>query len=312
MSLKGTVGKDALDLAQNEKVLDKTERVLGLLFPYVGLNKKIVDMYIAEIEKTDMPIEAKMFAMVNAKKTIKKIKNQKQIADIALKNVKEGTLLTSNSNVNEEWLERFMDSAAFVSDENIQLIWGKILSNEFDNPGTTPPNMIRILSEMTPTYAKAFKVLCSMRVLLIYISNDDCIAKKSWNIAVPFNENEEFMDNLGISFEIINELETIGVIKFEPLIGYAEKGENDTKMLVYINGKTMEVTHYDPENVPIGNVILTSAGEALKRITTVDEIENYDEALKKYMSSYGVIFSDEEHYQVIAHADEVQLKKKAL
>ena len=72
MSLKGTVGKDALDLAQNEKVLDKTERVLGLLFPYVGLNKKIVDMYIAEIEKTDMPIEAKMFAMVNAKKTIKK------------------------------------------------------------------------------------------------------------------------------------------------------------------------------------------------------------------------------------------------
>ena len=162
----GVAGKAALELVQNENVLNKTVGALGMLFPYAGITKKAVDMYIAEIEKSDMPIDAKMYAMMNAKKQLKQMKNQKQIAEIAMQNAKEGTSFTSDCGVSEEWLERFMDSAAYVSDENIQLIWGKILSNEFDNPGTTPPNMIRILSEMTPTYAKAFRQLCSMRFLM--------------------------------------------------------------------------------------------------------------------------------------------------
>lgn len=35
-----------------------------------------------------------------------------------------------------------MDSAGFLSLEEIQWIWGKILANEFEKPGSTPPNMI--------------------------------------------------------------------------------------------------------------------------------------------------------------------------
>ena len=39
--------------------------------------------------------------------------------------------------VNEEWLDRFMDSAKFVSQEEIQAIWGKILAKEFENQENT-------------------------------------------------------------------------------------------------------------------------------------------------------------------------------
>ncbi len=307
MGIETVAGKAALELVQNENVLNKTVGALGMLFPYAGITKKAVDMYIAEIEKSDMSIDAKMYAMMNAKKQLKKMKNQKQIAEIAMQNAKEETSFASDCGVNEEWLERFMDSASYVSDENIQLIWGKILSNEFDNPGTTPPNMIRILSEMTPTYAKAFRQLCSMRFLLVSISENEEITGAYWKTAVPYNE---LMGELGISFQVINELETLGVIKFDSVAGYITTGIKDKKVLLCVNGKTMEITQHESGNVPIGDVILTSAGETLKNITTIEEIQGYDEAIKKYMCSKGVIFSDEEHYQVVVTGDRFQVKKK--
>ena len=57
-------------------------------------------------------------------------------------------------------------------------------------------------------------------------------------------------------------------------------------------------------------MILTSAGETLKNITTIEEIEGYDEAVKKYMCSAGVLFSEEEHYQIVLTGDRFQVKKK--
>ena len=166
--------------------------------------------------------------------------------------------------------------------------------------------MIRILSEMTHTYATAFRQICSMRFLLVSISENEEITGAYWKTAVPYNENNELMDELGISFQVINELETLGVIKFDSVAGYITTGIKDKKVLLGVNGKTMEITQHESGNVPIGDVILTSAGETLKNITT---IQGYDEAIRKYMCSKGVVFSEEEHYQVVVTGDKFQVKK---
>ena len=83
-------------------------------------------------------------------------------------------------------------------------------------------------------------------------------------------------------------------------------------MLLCVNGKTMEITQHESESIPIGDVILTSAGETLKNITTIEEIEGYDEAVKKYMCSKGVLFSEEEDYQIVLTGNRFQVKKKEL
>jgi hypothetical protein len=54
--------------------------------------------------------------------------------------------------------------------------------------------MIRILSEMTPTYAKAFRQLCSMRFLLVSISENEEITGSCWKTAVPYSKNNELMN----------------------------------------------------------------------------------------------------------------------
>ena len=123
------VAKTAVDLVKNENVLNKSVGVMGMLFPFAGLKQKAVEIYIKDIEKSDLPAETKVFMIMNTKKTFKKIKNQKTIAEIAMENAKQGTDFSENSGVSEEWLERFMDSAGFVSSEEIQWICPKCLYN---------------------------------------------------------------------------------------------------------------------------------------------------------------------------------------
>ena len=82
MDLKKKLGETALDLVKSENVQNKAVEFLGMLFPYAGIEKKAVDLYIEEIENSDLSTEAKMISLLNAKKTLKKLKNQKKIAEI--------------------------------------------------------------------------------------------------------------------------------------------------------------------------------------------------------------------------------------
>lgn len=305
-----TVAKTAVDLIKNENVLNKSVGVMGMLFPFAGLKQKAVEMYVEDIEKSDLPAETKVYMVLNTKKTFKKIKNQKAIAEIAMENAKQGTDFSEDSGVSEEWLERFMDSAGFVSSEEIQWIWGKILANEFEKPGSTPPNMIRILSEITPGLASAFRYICSMCIWIMPLSDNGDIEGGFQKLFVPYNKNDEKFRECGVSFNVLNELETLGVIRFESLAGYISKGITNDKVLICVGDKLDVIEGYQKGELPIGNVMFTSVGEALKSITDSVEISDYYEMVKKYMSDKGIKFADEHDYYAEIKGDELTIHKK--
>lgn len=309
MGLSEIASGVVLDLAKNEGALNKTADVMGMLFPYAGLTKRALDMYISDVENSNMSSESKLFAILNAKKTIKQLKNQKKIAEIALDNVKTGTDFTSKSGVNEEWLERFMDSAGFVSSEDVQLIWGKILGNEFEKPGSTPPNMIRILSEITSTYAQAFKKICSMHVMLFPINDKEQIERAMCKIMVPYRGNDKFMEEIGLSFNILNELETLGLIKFTLMGDYASTKIPEKKVVVYVDGQSDTIIEHNKDTIMLGNVTLTVAGEALFAITPFEKIEGYVEMVKQYMLNNRVKYMDESKYQIVEKNNYFHIEK---
>lgn len=290
------IAKTAVDLVKNDNVLNKTAGIMGMLFPYAGLKQKAVNMYIEEIEKSDMTPEAKVFTVLNIKKTFMKIKNQKSIADIAIENVKEGTDFSEKSGVSEEWLDRYMDSAGFVSSEDIQLIWGKILANEFERPGSTPPNMIRILSEITPKLARAFRVICSMNIFVCPLKEDGNIVRGFRQLFVPYKMNNDRLYELGLSFSVLNELEALGVIRFNSISGYVSKGITQEKVLLCIGDKLAVLDDHNNNEVPIGNVLFTSVGKALQSITDPEDIEDYYDMVKKYLVSEQVKLAEEHDY----------------
>ncbi|MCI7771330.1 MAG: DUF2806 domain-containing protein [Eubacterium sp.] len=304
------IAKTAVDLVKNENVLNKSVGVMGMLFPFAGLKQKAVEMYVEDIEKSDLPAETKVFMVLNTKKTFKKIKNQKAIAEIAMENAKQGTDFTENSGVSEEWLERFMDSAGFVSSEEIQWIWGKILANEFENPGSTPPNMIRILSEITPGLAAAFRFICSMSIWIMPLNENREIQGGVRELVVPYNKNDEKFRENGVSFNVLNELETLGVIRFESIAGYISKGFTNDKILICVGDKLDLIEEYKKGELPVGNVMLTSVGEALKAITDSVEVKDYYEMVRKYMSDKGVKFATEHEFVAKVNGNELTINRK--
>ena len=304
--------KTAVDLVKNENVLNKSVGVMGMLFPFAGLKQKAVEMYVEDIEKSDLPAETKVFMVLNTKKTFKKIKNQKAIAEIAMENAKQGTDFSEDSGVSEEWLDRFMDSAGFVSSEEIQWIWGKILANEFERPGSTPPNMIRILSEITPELASAFRYICSMRIWILPLNENGDIQGEFQELFVPYNKNNEKFRECGVSFNVLNELETLGVIRFESLSAYISTGITNDKVLICVGDKLDVIEEYRKGELPIGNVMLTSVGEALKSITDSVEISDYYEMVKIYMSDNGVKFADDHEYYAEIKGDKLTIHRKNL
>lgn len=304
------VAKTAVDLVKTDNVLNKTAGIMGMLFPYAGLKQKAVNMYIEEIEKSDMSPEAKVVTVLNIKKTFKKIKNQKSIADIAIENAKEGTDFTEESGVSEEWLDRFMDSAGFVSSEELQIVWGKILANEFERPGSTPPNMIRVLSEITPDMAKAFRCICSMTVFILPLKDDGNIEMGFRKLFVPYKKNEDKLRELGLSFNILNELETLGVLKFESIGGYISKGINNERVLFCIGDKLEVIEEHKGESVPTGNIMLTSVGEALQTITDPIEIEGYYDMVKDYLISDGAKLAESHDFETCIEGDTLNIVRR--
>lgn len=304
------IGKTALDLIKNENMQNKSINLLSMIFPYAAIEKKAVDMYIDEIEKSDLPLDTKMIAVLNAKTTLKKLKNQSKIIQIADMNINQNNSTVDPSKVNEEWLDRFMDSAGYVSSEEMQVIWAKILANEFERPGSTPPNMIRILSEITPELARAFRKVCSMKVLLCPLLDDEIIKdEEEVEVLVPYSDNHKALRDMGLSFNTLSELETLGIIKFSSM-GYILNIKETDKALLYVGEKLEVVTGYEKGAFPIGNVMLTVAGEALSEITEEDNIPSYGELAIEYLKNAGVGFENAHNFQVIETEDCIEFKKK--
>ena len=306
-------GKIVADLAKDKNITDTGSKLLGMLCPYLGLKKKAVDMYVKEIEESNLPPETKVFTILNTKKTFKKLKNQGKIAEIAVENAKEGTDFSEKSRVDEEWFDRFMDAASYVSSDKMQEIWGRILAKEFEEPGTTPKSMIRILSEISPECADAFSKIANMKVLLIQLEGDD--AKDALTrYFVPYRDNENYMVQLGLKLEMMNELESLGLITFNYLNGYLTENAKMTSknIIIWANGKSL-FTKNSKSEIPIGNVLLTKAGEALSNITPPkDNDENYIEAVKIYLNKKSYNFEYTSDYKVEVNGNIVNVTRNSI
>jgi len=177
---------------------------IGCLFPFATAKREAIKTYIEEIKKSNMSPEAKMIAIGNVKNDYKYFYNQFRIKEIAESTAKEGTDFSSESGVREEFVERFMDSAKFVSEEEMQIVWGRILAKEFEEPRSTPPKLTRILSEITSSYATVFQNICSLTLRIKTLDKNNILLDE---IVVPFiklRPGIEYIEKLGITINSLN------------------------------------------------------------------------------------------------------------
>ena len=218
---------------------------LEVFLPFLGAKRKAVDYYIQSVENSNLDEMTKTVAIFNIKKVMKELRNQTSIVEIAQKVAKPGTDFSSNSKVDDDWLNRFMDSAKFVSNEEMQTIWGNILASEFENPGENTLTLVRILSEITPYYAKVFANICKLGVRVITEDAVGQLIDEGRIIVLPVQRTTlPYLEKMDINHASLWELSSLGLITvdFSKELGIIFD-EKDDIHLVHIYSEEQEVAN---------------------------------------------------------------------
>ena len=237
------------------KLIDALTKACGWVVNHDNPKRLALKSYIQDIQNSDYPPLEKAALISNAKKTIKEYNNQLSIVSIAAKSLNNNAV---PNNVDEDWIALFMDKARFVSQEEFQLIWGKLLAEECNNPKSVPKGLLFTLEMMDREDAESFMNLSNLTI-------DVCDKE------IPFVVGKLWLKykKYGVSYASILQLQSLGLVQL------AVEGK-DTGFALQLDDASkncMRISYFDyhkslPESLPaitIGDAIYTKAGKALYR-----------------------------------------------
>lgn len=236
-------------------LINKLASAIGWVANRETPEKIAIDGYIKDIQLSNYDPLTKAALISSAKRTIKEYINQHNICTIATQSLLPSAKADT---VDEDWLAQFMDKARLVSSSDFQILWGNILAEECNVPGSVPKSLLHIMEQMDRSMAEGFMKLAAISVQW----EEDGICSCS-PIYFP-QENEEYYKENGITFELLVELQSIGLIETSLGIMAASYRVNfyDSKVPL----KYFSQEYFLPEgesSINLGNVIYTKAGTAL-------------------------------------------------
>lgn len=238
------------------------------------------DLLIEHYKNSDDPPELKAFKIKSVAKILKESDNQYDIYKIAQDDLDARPEQDHSENVDAEWLSRFMDSCKHVCSDDIKLIWGKLLAEECMQPNSVPTRLVNILSIMDRKLSLAFSTLCSL-----------CLYDPHGTITPIIKSEDPFFRNIGLSFEILSELDSIGLINF--------KGGEEFKLFLnnpaitkfehkYIYNSTVYQVKSETQEIVVTEVLLTDAGSALYRIIPQRPNTDFEAKLPELFQKYSL------------------------
>ncbi len=271
------IGKIATSISEVYKAtLDKMENAVSVIYNDTNykVRKEAEKKYIDRITNDGTIDEVVKLALVtNHKQIFKEAKNKNDILGIALSKL---TAEAEPKQVADDWLSYFFDNAKNISDENIQIVWGNILANEINTPGSVPKNLIHILSVISNEEAKNFNILCRYHVII----------NGKYDLLYPEDENLRKI----LSFTQLTELVKLGLISYRPDTGFIKVFDDQNDIYEFeILGKCYLLKSTSKENGRIcfkfGDVILTRDGQTLCDAIHPVPAENIVEIIKNYYAS---------------------------
>ena len=113
------------------------------------------------------------------------------------------------SSVEDDWIVNFFEKSRIVSDNEMQELWSRVLAGEANDPGTYSKRTVNFLPDLDKGEAALFTKLCGF----------------VWGIGalVPlvFDVQAEIYNKHGIDFGTLQHLDSIGLVKFDNLAGFA-------------------------------------------------------------------------------------------
>ena len=169
-------------------------------------------------------------------------------------------------NVADDWITNFFEKSRIVSDGQMQQIWARILAGEANATDTFAKQTVNLLADLDKGDAEQFARLCGF----------------CWKIEalflLVFDINGEIYNRAGVNFPLFSNLESLGLIRIEPIIGFVQQKLPQIVSASYFNRTTQLTFPAEKDNtLKLGSVLLTRAGRQLAPICGSTPVDGFFE-----------------------------------
>jgi Protein of unknown function (DUF2806) len=172
----------------------------------------------------------------------------------------------SDKPVEPDWTTRFFRECEDISDDQMQLIWARILAGEVAKPGSFAPRTLSVVRDLTEDDANLFAKLCEF----------------VWHVPgvrfVPVIHNLEAPHLLeaGLHFETITHLMSIGLIEFQPITSFnISKPMREIAPSYAGTAAQLRSKNGQEQDFDLGHVMFTAVGRELLKISHAQGKEEY-------------------------------------
>lgn len=173
------------------------------------------------------------------------------------------------SSMDHSWFLRWSDGASEQFDDEMRLIWGKVLSGELDQPGSYSKRTLSILSDMGARDAGLFQRLCSLCARYVDESGNalgviPCVFLDSGGASYCDGEitYSEIAHLSSLELVVLTSKTSLGVGEFIVIDGDRYAVESGTKEPVFFSDITL--TNYGTELSQLSGDAIGSHHDLLK------------------------------------------------
>jgi hypothetical protein len=179
--------------------------------------------------------------------------------------------------IEEDWIVNLFDQGRRISDEEMQSLWAKLLAGEANRPGTFSKRTVNMVASLDKSDAVLFTNLCRCSVMFPGMT------------PVVFNLQDKIYTDLGLTFETLTHLDSIGLAKFQSLTGFIKQGLRQKGFLHYFGEAIyLEFSKESDNQLPIGALLLTSTGEELAAISGATPVPGFADYLRGKWNGHGI------------------------
>lgn len=247
------------------------------------LEMKDVETIISACKKNGLPQE---YAEDFIREAMKRHRRSMNLAGVVASSEPDIDECASIDNVDDEWLEHFQDYAEKISDESMQVIWGKILSGEINKPGTYSKRLLDVLSKMSTNEAKAFRKVCDYSVTINFGNEIDA----------PFNpipvlvkdDGKGSFNNGSVPIESLGILDSIGLV--DSSLMFNMKFAPSFSIPFRVGSSVMAVKNDGDKECRLNlkNAVFLPLGKELAKVCGIGSGDGLDELFEKAVSESGL------------------------
>lgn len=200
---------------------------------------------------------------------------QQNIEDITAKALPQLDDNAKPDSIEDDWIVNLFDKSRIVSDNEMQVLWSRVLAGEANTPGSFSKRTVNLLSDLDKTDTELFTKLCGFCWMIGYV------------VPLVFDVDAEIYNRYGVNFESLSHLDSIGLVHYDNLTGFRQpKLPKYTTLHYYGRPLTLNLLKDADNELRIGQVVLTRVGLELAQICGSEPVVGFWEYVRDKWKDY--------------------------